>query len=88
MINAKKLTMHYGPVVARFTPSDAPAALFGPDDRLFDAQLRGHEIAYTLRPGEKAVFRWDNIGKYCAENPERAHRPKYFGNSKFVFNAQ
>lgn len=77
--------LNYGPVVDRFTSSDAPAALFGPDDRLYDAQLRGHEIAYTLRPGEKVVFRWDNVGKYCAENSQRVHRPKYFGNSKFVY---
>src|SRR3990172_3136666 len=77
--------LNYGQVVAGFTSSDAPAALFGPDDTQHDAQLRGHEIGYTLRPGEKAVFRWDNVGKYCAENAERAHRPKYFGNSKFVY---
>jgi len=77
--------LNYGQVVSGFTSSDAPAALFGPDDRLHDAKLRGHEIAYTLRPGEEVVFRWDNVGKYCAENKERAHRPKYFGNSKFVY---
>jgi putative Ig domain-containing protein len=77
--------LNYGAVVSAFTSSDAPAALFGPDDTLHDAQLRGHEIAYTLRPGEKAVFRWDNIDKYCAENKQRTHRPKYFGNSKFVY---
>ncbi len=77
--------LNYGPVVSEFQSSDAPAALFGPDDRQHDAQLRGHEIAYTLRPGEKAVLRWDNIGKYCAESEKWAHRPKYFGNSKFVF---
>lgn len=77
--------LNYGPVVSEFQSSDAPAALFGPDDRLHDAQLRGHEIAYTLRPGEKAVFRWDNIGKYCAESRQWAHRPKYYGNSKFIF---
>jgi len=77
--------LNYGQVVSGFTSSDAPAALFGPDDRLYDAQLRGHEIAYTLRPGEIVVFRWDNIGKYCAENKERARRPKYYGNSKFIY---
>jgi len=77
--------LNYGQVVSSFTSSDAPAALFGPDDRLYDAQLRGHEIAYRLRPGEKVVFRWDNIGKYCAENKERARRPKYYGNSKFIY---
>ena len=77
--------LNYGQVVSGFTSSDAPAALFGPDDRLYDAQLRGHEIACALRPGEKVVFRWDNIGKYCAENKERARRPKYYGNSKFIY---
>ena len=77
--------LNYGQVVSRFVSSDRPAALFGPDDRQFDARLRGHEIAYTLRPREKAVFRWDNTGKYCAENEQRAHRPKYYGNSKFVY---
>lgn len=77
--------LNYGPVVDQFVPSDRPAALFGPDDRRYDAYLRGHEIAYTLRPGEKVVFRWDNQGKYCAENESRAHRPKFFGNSQFVY---
>ena len=77
--------LNYGAVVSNFTSSNAPAALFGPDDTLHDAQLRGHEIAYTLRPGEKAVFRWDNVDKYCAENKQRALRPKYFGNSKFIY---
>ena len=77
--------LNYGQVVSGFTSSEAPAALFGADDSQHDAQWRGHEIAYTLRPGEKVVFRWDNIGKYCAENAERAHRPKYSGNSKFHY---
>ncbi|MGC9317763.1 MAG: putative Ig domain-containing protein [Armatimonadota bacterium] len=77
--------LNYGPEVGKFTPSDAPAALFGPDDGEAFPTLRGHEIAYTLRPGERAVLRWDDIGKWCAENAERSHRPKYFGNSRFVF---
>lgn len=77
--------LNYGPVVDRFRSSDSPAALFGPDDGASHPTHRGHEIAYALRPGEKAVFRWDNTGKYCAENEARAHRPKYYGNSKFVY---
>ncbi len=77
--------LNYGPVVDRFRPSDTVAALFGPDDRRFDARRRGHEIAYTLRPGERVEFRWDNVGKYCCQGPEWQHRPPYFGNSKFVF---
>jgi hypothetical protein len=77
--------LNFGAVVSAFEPSDAPAALFGPDDRQYDATLRGHEIAYTLRPGEKVVYRWDNTGKYAAESKEWAHRPLYYGNSQFVF---
>ncbi|NOX54729.1 MAG: hypothetical protein GXP27_09875 [Planctomycetes bacterium] len=77
--------LNYGPVVERFVSSDRIAAMFGRDDRRYDARIRGHEIAYMLRPGERVIFRWDNIGKYPAENAERARRPRYFGNSKFVF---
>ncbi len=77
--------LNYGPVVDRFRPSESPAALFGADDGAAHPTLRGHEIAYTLRPGERVEFRWDNIGKVCSGEPERRHLPKYFGNSKFVF---
>ncbi len=77
--------LNYGPEVSAFKASDAPAALFGPDDRYAHPTLRGHEIAYTLRPGERAEFRWDNIGKVASSEPARKHLPKYFGNSKLVF---
>ncbi len=77
--------LNYGPVVGKFVPSESPAALFGPDDGEAFPTLRGHEIAYTLRPGERAEFRWDNIGKFAAQSEEWAHRPKYYGNSRFVF---
>jgi len=77
--------MNYGPVVADFRSSDQVAGLFGPDDRLHDAQLRGHTLDYTLRPGERAVFRWDNVGKYPAGSAEWDKRPPYFGNSQFVY---
>ncbi len=77
--------LNYGPVVASFQPSDQVAGLFGPDDKLYDAQLRGHTLDYTLRPGERAVFRWDNVGKYPAQSAEWDKRPPYFGNSQFVF---
>lgn len=77
--------LNYGPEVSSFTPSEGPAALFGADDRYAYPTLRGHEIAYTLRPGERVEFRWDNIGKVASGEPERRHTPKYFGNSKFVY---
>lgn len=77
--------LNYGPVVNAFVPSEGPAALFGPDDSAAYPTLRGHEIAYTLRPGERVELRWDNIGKFAAQSAEWAHRPKYYGNSRFVF---
>lgn len=77
--------LNYGPEVNAFVPSESPAALFGPDDGAAYPTLRGHEIAYTLRPGERVEFRWDNIGKFAAQSAEWAHRPKYYGNSRFVF---
>ncbi len=76
---------NYGPLASRWRDSDTVAALFGADDGEGWKPVRGHEIAYTLRPGEKVIFRWDNIGKYCAQNAERAHLPNFFGNSKFIF---
>lgn len=77
--------LNYGPEVQKFTPSDSAAALFGPDDTYSYPTLRGHEMAYTLRPGERAEFRWDNIGKVASSEPSRRYLPNYFGNSKFVF---
>ncbi len=77
--------LNYGPEVSAFKPSDAPAALFGPDDTSSNPTLRGHEIGYTLRPGERVQFRWDNIGKVASGEPGRKHQPKFYGNSKFIF---
>lgn len=77
--------LNYGPVVAGFAPSDAPAALFGADDGAAYPDRKGHAIAYTLRPGERVEFRWDNIGKIACESDQWRHLPKYFGNSRFVY---
>lgn len=77
--------LNYGPEANSFVPSEGPAALFGYDDGAAYPTLRGHEIAYTLRPGERVDFRWDNIAKVASGEPERKHLPKYFGNSKFVY---
>jgi hypothetical protein len=77
--------LNYGEVVDRWTDSDYPAALFGADDKPHRAEISGHRIDYTLRPGEKVVFRWDNQGKFPAESAAWAHRPLYYGNSTFVY---
>jgi len=78
--------LNYGPVAGSYRPSDELAALFGADDTRFTSDVRGHTMDYTLRPGERVVFRWDHIGKYAAQDSAHAHRPPYFGNSRFEYS--
>lgn len=77
--------VHYGPVFSGWDASEGSAAIFGADDRSTQLFLRGHEMNYRLRPGERVMFRWDNIGKYAAHSKEWDHRPPYFGNSLFTY---
>ena len=42
-------------------------------------------MGYTLRPGERVVFRWDNIGKYACHSEKWDQQPPVFGNSKFIY---
>ena len=77
--------VQYGPVFGGWQNGESNAALFGNDDGVTHGFLRGHEMSYTLRPREKAIFRWDNIGKYACQSEKWNHRPPHFGNSKFVY---
>ena len=77
--------VHYGPVFGGWGGAESNAALFGADDAASTSFLRGHTMRYALRPREKAVFRWDNIGKWAAQSEKWDHRPKFFGNSKFTY---
>ena len=77
--------VHYGPVFGGWDGSESSAAIFGNDDRATQLFLRGHEMRYTLRPGERVVFRWDNIGKYASHSDKWNHEPPVFGNSKFIY---
>jgi hypothetical protein len=77
--------VHYGPVFGGWDGSESSAAIFGNDDRATQLFLRGHEMRYTLRPGERVVFRWDNIGKYACHSEKWNHEPPVFGNSKFIY---
>lgn len=77
--------VHYGPEFSGWGDSEGSAAIFGNDDRATQLFLRGHEMRYTLRPGERVVFRWDNIGKYAAHSEKWDHEPPVFGNSKFIY---
>ncbi len=74
--------------------SQENAALFGPDDRLIELPKGSplhrspKRMDYRLRPGERIVFRWDNVGK-MPSNPARflagLNSMHYFGNSKIIF---
>lgn len=77
--------VHYGPVFGGWGGSESGAALFGADDTRSYRAIGGHEMSYSLRPGESAVFRWDNVGKWVAHSPEWDRRPPYYGNSQFVY---
>ena len=77
--------VHYGPQFGGWGESASSAAIFGNDDRAGQLFLRGHEMRYALRPGERAVFRWDNIGKYAAHSKKWDNEPPYYGNSKFIY---
>jgi len=44
----------------------------------------GHCMDIDLRPGEKIVYRWDNVGKFHDNWRHKDHVPK-FANGKFVY---
>ncbi len=74
----------YGPL---FQPWDggphSNASLFGMDDDRTRYGVLGHKMDYTLRPGERIEFRWDNMGKYPWKRQDVEHR--YYGNSRLVY---
>ena len=49
-----------------FSGAEEAVALFGRDDDGGHPHVGGHTMDLTLRPGEKLVLRWDNIGKVAA----------------------
>lgn len=77
--------VHYGPEFGSWDDSEGSAAIFGDDDGSTQLFLRAHEMSYRLRPGERAVFRWDQIGKYAAHSKPWAQEPPFYGNSKFIY---
>lgn len=79
--------MNFGPTVSKdsWFFGEIVASQFGDDDRYVSKFVSGHEIKYDLRPGEKVVFRWDNIGKFAAQSGEWARLPPFFANSLFVY---
>ncbi len=72
----------FGPVFDPFAGQKA-AAIFGSDDRMKKRGVAsGHRIDMTLRPGERMIYRWDNVGKVASD---KKRRRRYFGNSLHVY---
>lgn len=78
--------LNNGPVTGAYRTSEELAALFGDDDGRATFDVRGHRMDYVLRPGERVVFRWDNVAKYAAQDASHARRPPYYGNSRFEYS--
>jgi hypothetical protein len=74
----------YGPALEPWDQGPLrAAALFGRDDGRSGRGVLGHALNYTLRPGERMVFRWDNQGKYPWQREDVEHR--YYGNSQLIY---
>jgi len=69
--------VQYGPVFRGWDWSARGSALFGADDKDMRRLVAGHKMRMTLRPGEKVIFRWDNIGKvaFSSSWPPRNREP-------------
>lgn len=79
--------LNYGPLVDEFKPSWSTAGLLGPDD-IADARppTFGHDLLFTLRPGERVEFRWDNRQKWASEGGRFDKEPVYYANSIFTYD--
>ena len=87
----------YGPRFRHWFIGHYASGLMGRDDFFREDFRSGYRMDMTLRPGEKVVYRWDNIGKLAYGEKMKAHfagkgqpnsrhgRPSYFGNSYLVY---
>ena len=72
----------YGPLFRTWKRGDSTATLFGRDDSRTCRSVTGHRMDMTLRPGEKMVYRWDNIGKIACNHRDKR---RFWGNSLHVY---
>eukprot|EP01046_Picozoa_sp_COSAG06_P052608 COSAG06_NODE_8881_length_2043_cov_1.081790_2_plen_317_part_00 len=56
------------PSTTQYSGAEQAVALFGRDDVGGHPHIGGHSMDFVLRPGEKLVLRWDNIGKVAADH--------------------
>ncbi|MBD3291502.1 MAG: hypothetical protein GF393_01150, partial [Armatimonadia bacterium] len=78
--------LNYGPLVDEFRPSWSTPGLLGPDDQV-DARppTFGHDLLFTLRPGEQVEFRWDKRQKWASSGGRFDKEPVYYANSVFTY---
>ncbi|MBM4084234.1 MAG: hypothetical protein FJ272_05545 [Planctomycetes bacterium] len=66
-------------------------SLHGSDDKASEVPSASYRMEMILRPGEKMVYRWDNIGKVASDGSpldlfgRKQVAIRYFGNSRHVF---
>ena len=73
----------YGPIFKGWRIGEDAASLFGADDGETFRPVGGHRIDMALRPGEKIVYRWDNVGKLARDSNRNRH---FWGNSLLVYS--
>ncbi len=84
-----KRDLRGGPAAARrWRSAETGPAQYGRDDVTVPLiQRTGHRIDMVLRPGEKLVWRWDNIGKYSNDG-RYDELPRILGNSRIEYAPQ
>ncbi len=76
----------FGPIFKGWETGQSAAALFGSDDGAGFRAVAGHRLDMTLRPGERIIYRWDNVGKLAGDSRLGRPQRRYFGNSKLVYS--
>ena len=75
----------YGPQFTSWSIGEKAAALFGQDDGSMFRAVAGHRIDFDLRPGERIVYRWDNVGKFPSDDSQSKLTRSFWGNSLWVY---
>lgn len=76
----------YGNLFEGWKESEKISSLFGADDYVADREYPNHDMNYVLRPGERIIYKWENIGKHIKQFKDYNIEPPYYGNSKVVYS--
>ena len=73
----------FGPLFPGWDVPEKNASMFGADDERGTYWKTGHQMNYSLRPGEQIEFFWERRGKTPWQEKARTHR--YYGNSELHY---